>query len=740
MLSQRQDGKERIDASYLCLKCRSPGHLVQDCLQPWSRDVSDHTWAFSPERSKLLTEQIPVNPSDTLCGRCRELDIPTMFEGKISWTSPDVIQISAVTKTQHYRNLGQVATVIFRRDCPLCICLFALAPCPTSTSEKVHVIADWAIHRLERLVKISLDADCQYDKCILVTLSPPDGEIDLTEHQGDALGLLREDPAHISLTAQLVDPQQFDLNLVKRYLSTCERLHPVSCSPRRSSELEEIFLVDVETRKLVLYPGDQCEYLALSYVWGFKYQAHFSVGQILPKLPQTIEDAVVFCHMLGKRYLWADVVCIDQNNKVRKLNQIRRMSSIYQGAYASIVALSGSSMDSGLARLNRFTKDTQPQLSCYIGGKSLVGLMPTLSQQTQNTSWGSRAWTLQEALLSCRCIYFSQHQVYFECDAMQCCESLDERTSWIHQSQRGVTFDDHIVGGGTLRNAHGKLRYPLRIYGVWATLYSHRHMTDSSDALHAFSGILRHLQEHSYEDGFYWGLPEAHIDWALLWCGQSVLVRRIGFPSWSWAGWKGGIWPGWPHGPPGARPSWTHFYAWKFDSGRLVPVYPHSSPTGQRTFKSNLFHKTTIFDTLAEQRIDNDVIPHLDEFPKAEKEGYLLIDCAICSFDFVYPDKRTCTYFGPYEIHDVMVNSLRCRLRSVTGALEYLPRSKVSQLHLALTAREQWDKMIHHHFIQLKFRDDGTAVRKGILSLIIPYDHPEALDGMNVVRNKVILT
>jgi hypothetical protein len=59
-------------------------------------------------------------------------------------------------------------------------------------------------------------------------------------------------------------------------------------------------------------------------------------------------------------------------------------------------------------------------------------VMPTLCQQIPQSNWTTRAWTYQEALLSPRCLYFTPHQVYFECSLVQCCESLDERNSPFH--------------------------------------------------------------------------------------------------------------------------------------------------------------------------------------------------------------------------------------------------------------------------------------------------------------------
>lgn len=64
-------------------------------------------------------------------------------------------------------------------------------------------------------------------------------------------------------------------------------------------------------------------------------------------------------------------------------------------------------------------------------------------------------------------------------------------------------------------------------------------MTNSSDILNAFTGILADLSPLLGCD-FIWGLPIAFLDLALMFKTDhgSPILRRTGFPSWSWAGWQ----------------------------------------------------------------------------------------------------------------------------------------------------------------------------------------------------------
>ena len=212
------------------------------------------------------------------------------------------------------------------------------------------------------------------------------------------------------------------------------------------------------------------------------------------------------------------------------------MWSIYRGAHITIIVLSGTSADAGLSRLSR--EEYYPQLTCRIKDKTLISLMPTLSQQIWACPWGGRAWTLQEGLLSPRCLYVSDHQIYFDCSSMQCCESLDEARSWGHglspssnPTEEGfVTWMLRQAGAGALRIP---LDWPSRRLEHWGeklNLYSYRNMKYAGDGLRAFAGVLQRL-ETIYPKGFFWGLPVEDFDWALLWRSQVPPMRREGFPT-----------------------------------------------------------------------------------------------------------------------------------------------------------------------------------------------------------------
>lgn len=295
-----------INASLLCLKCRQAGHIVDKCPLPWSSD--ELGWFFSPAR-KALDFGTPSSTShEQLCERCRDLDLLRLLHGEIPWISSDELEEAARVGSPCIQSIGYTGSVEFWQTCPLCRCLFALTPNPSASTQKVLLFPIWTIHRLEGDVVIDTEEKRRYAKCLLVTLDPSSVNITFSDrvHRGDALCILEEDDLDHSKTlgARQIHPYHLSIDMVKEWLSACQRLHRTECHPRQAESLQDIRLVDVSTREVVIYPKEHCDYLALSYVWGGVTQPTFKVGSVVDNLPQTIQDALVFTERLGKKYLW----------------------------------------------------------------------------------------------------------------------------------------------------------------------------------------------------------------------------------------------------------------------------------------------------------------------------------------------------------------------------------------------------------------------------------------------------
>jgi hypothetical protein len=597
-----------------------------------------------------------------------------------------------------------------------------------------------------------------YATCLLSVLRPSSISLSVpvVAHRGDALCMVENDIGpQKTLGGRLVDSHEINVNMILGWIDSCMKRHDAACAPVPTKDLEEVRLIEVESRQVVKYPGPHCEYVALSYVWGDVTQDNYKLGDILGVLPRTLEDGLSFTKKLGKKYIWVDSLCIDQSDAEDKATQIDRMWSIYRGAYITIITLSGTSADSGLSRLSR--SEYYPQLTCSIQGKTLISLMPTLSQQIWVCPWGRRAWTFQEGLLSPRCLYISDHQIYFDCSSMQCCESLDEAQSWAHglspssnPTEEGfVTWMLRQAGAGALRIP---LDWPSRRLEHWGeklNLYSYRNMKYAEDGLRAFAGVLQRL-ETIYPKGFYLGLPVEDFDWALLWRSQVPPMRREGFPTWCWAGWRGPL-----------------FFGQPIDVKKTRQI-----PTDLEISTSKSKQMERIFTTKCDSAASNDVICivlrndpigkaaliepqesefHLDQYPSAEEDGYLFITAIFLHFTPNFERPQTKTYqAGQYEIFSFTIKDVKCLIR-ITSTDRWIPGHWVSDRWILdqqkqeegifiLIARDYIQGFILHHLMLIKMqKQGGMAERATVLELLVPLESLNILEEFRPRRRRIVL-
>ena len=745
-------GPVQVEAAggyFLCLKCRNVGHIMNDCPLPiWSLELDR---VFSPARMEMRSRDVSSSTQQELCRRCQDLDILSLLHEEIPWNSKDELDQAVYNGSKLIRSIGKTGSIQFKNNCPLCWCLFAMTPYPSSPAQEILIFPDWTMNRLFGQVPADMDTGekRQFAKCLLVALRPSLRDVDFSAlaHHGDALCIMEVDDADHAATlgGRLVESRSLNTGVIEEWLSTCLRLHGCACNPVYTEDLQGIRLIDVlEPRKIINYPERGCEYVALSYVWGGVDQKSFTLGSTLGRLPQTIEDAIACVRILGKRYLWVDSVCIDQSDEKEKLDQIGRMWSIYRGAYITLVALSCRSANTGLPRFGS-NESFCSQLSCRIDGKRLVGLMPTLVQQIWASAWGSRAWTFQEALLSPRCLYLSNHQLYFECNAMQCCESLDQTRSWAHNlSCESIHIQQGWLSWVTAQNGSGCLKglldSPSERLGDWGAkvaLYSYRTMTKDEDALNAFLGVLQVL-ETVYEDGFFWGLPVADFQWALLWQANYPPKRREGFPTWSWAGWKVGIRPSYPFNTAKPHEFPVHLQIWKMSKERLVEVFrtPQAAVEDSTDVGSPFCgDPVSIAETCGLRCPEFD----LSQYPGAEDNGYLFVEAIVLHFipDYSHPEYNI-SQPGESELFIFSIGDTGCYIRITSTDREINGSVRHTEQQFLLLAQDRSHNLVFYYLLLVHPR--GNLIERGtVIQLIVPESHLEVLSHLKPQKQRMVL-
>ncbi|KAF2246193.1 HET-domain-containing protein [Trematosphaeria pertusa] len=372
--------------------------------------------------------------------------------------------------------------------------------------------------------------------------------------------------------------EQVNFELPKSWLNDCALNHGDSCNSnhQRGKRYEEdipLVLIDVRENCLVT-ATTSAKYFALSYVWGSvdmsmtllsNYESRCQKGGLDQHFPNTIADALTLVRALDERYLWIDALCIVQDDTENKMRDLAHMDVIYLRAFATIVALEGSSANAGLPGVMPGTRSPQQVETLVVDAGSkdldfssdtdvesaeetrreqatllLAATPPPLHLALDTSSWDTRGWTFQERMLSRRCLYFTNRSIYFRCglDRPVLSEGgINDRVQLIHgfsddpnAPMRTTTSLDNPLAELYYRdishfNPESRLVMTFYVYRELVEKYTIRKLTYESDIINAFMGIFGALNV-AFESDIFCGMPATALDLALLWTPAGRRPRR----------------------------------------------------------------------------------------------------------------------------------------------------------------------------------------------------------------------
>ncbi|GAB1318460.1 Heterokaryon incompatibility domain-containing protein [Madurella fahalii] len=348
---------------------------------------------------------------------------------------------------------------------------------------------------------------------------------------------------------QPVVEAEFNVSRLNDWISTCEGHHLGRCRAKTASfedsfpGLETVRFIDVEQSSIVELRTVP-DYVALSYVWGESpairlttaSRASLSLSGGIKKawksIPRTIKDAIDLVRKLGVRYLWVDALCLIQNDPDDVSRGVRIMDEIYERSWLTIVAASGHDANAGLPGVREGSRCRNTAIP--VTEDVSVGIFVPLDRLLNCSVYETRAWTFQEQLLARRAVYFVAGRVYFRCRLDVYAEHV------VDQRPRGSREHLFLTSWASTLSETAELKEPLRSFANILSYYSQRALTFPSDALRALDGITRRVSQLS-KCHILQGIPTAAFDAFLIFerDGHGILRRRPGFPSYSWAGWKG---------------------------------------------------------------------------------------------------------------------------------------------------------------------------------------------------------
>ncbi|KAH8731712.1 heterokaryon incompatibility protein-domain-containing protein [Phaeosphaeriaceae sp. PMI808] len=326
-----------------------------------------------------------------------------------------------------------------------------------------------------------------------------------------------------------------------------------------------LYVGDSNPNVLCLYcptQRDRMKYVALSHCWGEnppkKDSPRFCTTDdniearlkwfMFSELPKTFRDAVRVTRELGIQYLWIDSLCIIQWNTEDWKHEADRMEGVYASAYCTIAATSAVDSEEGFLKRNvnnecvlvQDASSRQIYICADTDGSNNHVDIDDFDDHVEKARLNTRAWVMQERVLSRRTIHFSDKQMYWECGEGVYCETLTRLESTYRKTyfMLDPNFPDRLLASGDKRT--------VEFIHFLSEAYSKRHLTKKTDRRIAISGLEARIARARWCQSRY-GIFENFLHRNLLWQrSDGDKMERIRYesgvvPSWSWMAYDGGI-------------------------------------------------------------------------------------------------------------------------------------------------------------------------------------------------------
>lgn len=361
------------------------------------------------------------------------------------------------------------------------------------------------------------------------------------------------------------------LDLAYHWYRNCQYQHR-QCGLEAGVDEQKFYpprLLDVTQNPLSLVPKDfvdeSHDYAALSHCWGQESFLTLTADRLpvferagipLNDLPENFQNAVKICRGLHIKYLWIDSLCIIQSGPgsledwsihVHLMKNIYAFSNVCIATAAASKATESTFSTRKPARVTPAMVNIQPLHLPTRPVPHLVLGEDHALRGFRNAPLASRAWALQERLLSPRIVTFARQQVFWEC-----CETMDQmfceafpsgvQGEGVYLSKRGPFSLPETRGNFT----SGRHDIDLRL--TWLDLietYCECDLTrPNEDKFAAFAGIAAGMAVDMKRPQYIAGFFRDEMPTCLLWNVRAEAVPdsrsrppngMYRAPSWSWA-------------------------------------------------------------------------------------------------------------------------------------------------------------------------------------------------------------
>lgn len=283
------------------------------------------------------------------------------------------------------------------------------------------------------------------------------------------------------------------------------------------------------------------------------------------ELPKTHSEAIRVTRELDIQYLWIDSLCIIQDSDEDWRQESAMMEMIYSNSHCTIAAAASGDGNGGLFFERDALAATPCQVSCTWDVHQPESLLCYDNDPWVDVELGplnSRAWVLQERLLSPCVLLFAKDQVYWECSELMASESCPSglptyfstpKFTWSSIAQArcptsspsglAVQSESSLFKPGATPNEN---RQQMNVWNSVVLAYSYGQLTFGSDKLVAVSGLARQFSKAVgfAADDYLAGLWRSELEGQLLWFTITISAHgQVRDPSWSWSSVDGWIQP-----------------------------------------------------------------------------------------------------------------------------------------------------------------------------------------------------
>ncbi|KAG9205443.1 hypothetical protein G6514_008085 [Epicoccum nigrum] len=298
-----------------------------------------------------------------------------------------------------------------------------------------------------------------------VAFPTPDQELEVVE----SLTCQNKDCGdHLDVTIAGVNQRQDTFKNANSWIEECDHTHD-ACRPAVAAA-ERVLptrLIDTQPEGMddsvirivdgtsIAQGAEVVKYATLSYVWSKTSVMLTSDG--LPNarlglqrhaLPTVLESGIQAAQKLGFRYAWVDSLCVLQDSEADKQAECALMASVFRNAALTIVLdqIDELEIQPGLV-LPDAIASVQTQKATRTATSSVVlpdananamfknanrttdrpsasSALPLSDFATPGFGWDTRAWSLQERLLSRRLLHLCETQLYWECASLKASDTF----------------------------------------------------------------------------------------------------------------------------------------------------------------------------------------------------------------------------------------------------------------------------------------------------------------------------